>query len=94
MASKKMIEVLKTLSLLERMPVVGELEGDVNTRIKASDITFWSGCNRMTVWRSLTRLEKLGIVESITEPYKNTVIKYYTTTPLGQEFRLNQKEMF
>lgn len=94
MASKKMINVLKTISLLEQTPSVGEGREDKKPVIKASDISFWSNCNRMTTWRALRRLEGLGLVTKTVVPYKNTVMNLYGTTELGKQFYLHQKEMY
>lgn len=83
----KLYVVLRVLRQLEQMPSIGDTWG-----IRASDITFWSGIKRMTTYRKLSELEKLGLVCRSIHPYKNTEIHFWKTTEMGKEAML-PKEM-
>jgi DNA-binding IclR family transcriptional regulator len=87
MSLHKKLVVLKTVKKLESMPIVGE------GKIKISDVAFWSGMHRQTTYRYLRDLERMGLLKKVVEPFKNTVVHFWSTTQMGKE-ALAIKEMF
>lgn len=79
MLKKTDFKILNCIFLLERIPTEGE------TKIRMSDIAFWTKLNRMTVHRHLVKLEELQLVSRRKEPYKNTEIHYWKSEDLAHE---------
>ena len=86
MNKHKTNKIVKTLRLLSQCTPEGE------GRITLRDIAFWSGLNRMTTYRKLVELEKLGITERIKHTHKNTEIHYWNLTIAGLELA-EQKDL-
>lgn len=79
MLKKNDYKVLNCIMLLQRIDLRGE------SKIRLSDIAFWTKLNRMTVHRHLVKLEALGFVSRKKEAYKNTEIHYWKTEELAHD---------
>lgn len=72
-------KVLNCIIKLQQICTEGE------GKIKLSDISFWTGLNRMAVHRSLVKMEKLKLVSRNKEEYKNHEVHYWKTEQLAHE---------
>lgn len=82
MLKPKDFKILNALMLLERIDLRGE------SKIRLSDIAFWTKLNKMTVHRHLVKLEKLKLVSRKEEKYKNVVIHYWRSEELAHDLEL------
>lgn len=79
MLKKSDFKILNCIILLQKIDLEGE------SRIRLSDVAFWTRLNRMTVHRHLVKMEELGFVSRRIEPYKNTEIHYWKTEDLAHD---------
>lgn len=79
MLKKTDFKILNCIMLLQRIDLRGE------SKIRLSDIAFWTKLNKMTVHRHLVFLEKHGFVSRKKEPYKNHEIHYWKTEELAHD---------
>lgn len=79
MLKKTDFKILNCIILLQRIDLRGE------SKIRLSDIAFWTRLNRMTVHRHLVQLEEWKFVSRRKEPYKNTEIHYWKTEELAHD---------
>lgn len=79
--------ILKVLSLMEQMPIVGEGE-------TTPTIVFYSGVTHSTTYRYMPKLEKLGLVTCTKIVNRaNIEVRYYKITEMGKGYVLDERKL-
>jgi len=80
-------KILKVLSLLGQMPMVGE-GGTTPT------IVFYSGVSHSTTYRYMPKLEALGLVTCTKITNRaNIEVRYYKITDMGKGYVLDERKL-